>query len=140
MPATRSICAPRRQQSLIARAARDVCRSFQGPQHRCAISTIPRACTVSGSAKRPAGGRQCQAQAAVSRAARPCRSAVAAHAAPQPRTLFFMEKLMKLVSTSTWYGGPSCVLYLKNSAVGVFSLRGPGRRSPSPQPASTARH
>lgn len=37
-------------------------------------------------------------------------------------TLFFMEKLMKLVSTSTWYGGPSCVLYLKNSAVGVFSL------------------
>ena len=33
-----------------------------------------------------------------------------------------MEKLMKLVSTSTWYGGPSCVLYLKNSAVGVFSL------------------
>ena len=29
---------------------------------------------------------------------------------------------MKLVSSSTWYGGPSCVLYLKNSAVGVFSL------------------
>jgi hypothetical protein len=29
---------------------------------------------------------------------------------------------MKLVSTKTWYGGPSWVLYLKNSAVGVFSL------------------
>ena len=40
-----------------------------------------------------------------------------------------MEKLMKLVSTSTWYGGPSCVLYLKNSAVGVFSLPGPGEPS-----------
>ena len=38
-------------------------------------------------------------------------------------TLFLMEKLMKLVSTRTWYGGPSCELYLKKSAVGVFSLR-----------------
>lgn len=34
-----------------------------------------------------------------------------------------MAKLMKLVSTSTWYGGPSCALYWKNSAVDTFSLR-----------------
>jgi hypothetical protein len=29
---------------------------------------------------------------------------------------------MKLVSTSTWYGGPSCVLYLKYRALGILSL------------------
>lgn len=34
-------------------------------------------------------------------------------------TLFLMEKLMKLVSTRTWYGGPSCVLYWKKRAVGT---------------------
>ena len=34
-----------------------------------------------------------------------------------------MAKLMKLVSTSTWYGGPSCALYWKNSAVETFSLQ-----------------
>lgn len=39
------------------------------------------------------------------------------------RTLFLIEKLMKLVSTSTWYGGPSCVLYLKKSADETFSTR-----------------
>jgi hypothetical protein len=38
-------------------------------------------------------------------------------------TLFLMEKLMKFVSTSTWYGGPSCVLYLKNMADDTFSLQ-----------------
>ena len=38
-------------------------------------------------------------------------------------TLFLMEKLMKLVSTNTWYGGPSWLLYLKKRAVEVFSLR-----------------
>lgn len=31
-------------------------------------------------------------------------------------SLFLIEKLMKFVSISTWYGGPSCVLYWKNSA------------------------
>lgn len=34
-----------------------------------------------------------------------------------------MVKLIKLVSRRTWYGGPSCVLYLKNKAVGVLSLQ-----------------
>lgn len=38
--------------------------------------------------------------------------------------LLRMEKLMKLVSMSTRYGGPSCVLYRKNSAAGVLSLPG----------------
>lgn len=41
---------------------------------------------------------------------------------PRARTLFLIEKLMKLVSTNTWYGGPSCVLYLKNRADDTFSL------------------
>jgi hypothetical protein len=27
--------------------------------------------------------------------------------------LFWMEKLIKLVSTKTWYGGPRAALYLK---------------------------
>ena len=31
--------------------------------------------------------------------------------------LFFIEKLMKLVSTSMWKGGPSWVLYWKNRAL-----------------------
>ena len=30
---------------------------------------------------------------------------------------------MKLVSTMTWYGGPSWLLYLKKRAVDVFSLQ-----------------
>ena len=33
-----------------------------------------------------------------------------------------MEKLMKLVSTNTRYGGPSCVLYWKNNADDACSL------------------
>jgi len=74
----------------------------------------------------------------VTPAARLCSSAAAPHA-KQSRTLFFMEKFIKLVSTRTWYGGPSCVLYLKKSAVGVFSLPSPGQRPPSPQLASMAR-
>lgn len=37
-------------------------------------------------------------------------------------TLFLMEKLMKLVSTSTRKGGPSEVLYWKNIPVGTASL------------------
>ncbi len=37
--------------------------------------------------------------------------------------LFLIEKLRKLVSTITWYGGPSCVLCAKNNADGVWSLR-----------------
>ena len=41
----------------------------------------------------------------------------------QKSTLFFMEKLMKFVSTITWYGGPRFVLYLKNKAEEVFSLQ-----------------
>ncbi len=39
------------------------------------------------------------------------------------QTLFWMEKLMKFVSTSTWYGGPSAVLYLKKSAEEVLGLQ-----------------
>lgn len=39
------------------------------------------------------------------------------------QTLFWMEKLMKFVSTSTWYGGPSAVLYLKKSAEDVLGLQ-----------------
>ena len=31
--------------------------------------------------------------------------------------LFLIEKLIKLVSTRTWNGGPSCVLYWKNNAL-----------------------
>ena len=38
------------------------------------------------------------------------------------RTLFLMEKLMKLVSTNTRKGGPSAVLYWKNMPVGTASL------------------
>ena len=34
-----------------------------------------------------------------------------------------MEKLTKLVSTSMWYGGPSCVLYWKNRADEVCGLQ-----------------
>lgn len=37
-------------------------------------------------------------------------------------TLFCMEKLMKLVSTKTWYGGPSAVLCLKKSAADTLGL------------------
>ena len=37
--------------------------------------------------------------------------------------LFLMEKLIKLVSIRTRYGGPSCVLYLKNREDGVLSLQ-----------------
>lgn len=37
--------------------------------------------------------------------------------------LFFMEKLTKLVSISTWYGGPSCVLYWKKRADEVCGLQ-----------------
>ena len=47
---------------------------------------------------------------------------VARAASQRVLTLFLIEKLMKLVSTRTWYGGPSWVLYLKNNAAGVFSL------------------
>lgn len=42
------------------------------------------------------------------------------------QTLFLMVKLMKLVSTSTWYGGPSWELYWKKSAVDTFSLQTDG--------------
>lgn len=38
-------------------------------------------------------------------------------------TLFWMEKLMKLVSTITRYGGPSAVLYLKNNAEEIAGLQ-----------------
>ena len=37
-------------------------------------------------------------------------------------SLFLIEKLMKLVSIRTWYGGPSCVLYWKNNAVGTWTI------------------
>lgn len=39
-------------------------------------------------------------------------------------SLALMEKLMKLVSTRMWYGGPSCVLYWKNRQDGCWGLRG----------------
>ena len=39
-------------------------------------------------------------------------------------TLLEMEKLMKLVSTSTWYGGPSAVLWRKKSAEETLGLGG----------------
>lgn len=38
--------------------------------------------------------------------------------------LALMEKLMKLVSTRIWYGGPSWVLYWKNRHDGYFVLGG----------------
>lgn len=37
-------------------------------------------------------------------------------------TLFWMEKLIKLVSTMTRYGGPNAALYLKNSAEETLGL------------------
>ena len=46
-------------------------------------------------------------------------------------SLFWIEKLMKLVSISTWYGGPSDSLWLKNSAVLVCAtLRTSSSRLP----------
>jgi len=33
-----------------------------------------------------------------------------------------MAKLMKFVSRRTWYGGPSCSLYLKNNALDAWGL------------------
>merc|ERR1719327_429404 len=35
--------------------------------------------------------------------------------------LFLMEKLMKLVSTRTWKGGPSWVLYWKKRALELWT-------------------
>lgn len=37
-------------------------------------------------------------------------------------SLFLMEKLIKLVSTITWYGGPRASLYWKKSELGVCVL------------------
>lgn len=37
-------------------------------------------------------------------------------------SLFLMEKLIKFVSTSTLYGGPSSALYLKKRFDGIWSL------------------
>jgi hypothetical protein len=37
-------------------------------------------------------------------------------------SLFWMEKLMKLVSTKTWYGGPRAALYLKKREEATWGL------------------
>lgn len=42
-------------------------------------------------------------------------------------SLFLIEKLMKLVSMSTLYGGPRAALYLKNRFDGIWSLHSANR-------------